>query len=281
MADTTATDNEVVDTSTNEESQATDDLEAAFEDGEGFETEETEETGSDDEELEATDESDDDEEESEEDDASDTSEAETEEAEGTEADDTAEAEETKDKPKSRNDENAQRRIAEREARDRENAVQRAREDERIKQYLKEAESDEAELKVRQAEVDRHLLVRERAAMNAERLEVAVDKAVGTIDLFKTADPEIKRSLGEAIDEFIASNVTVDEYGNAVEVRGDLYQHLLKKSDEIRRLTSLGARQRQTAKAKTKARTQTVPSKAPKEAKKDEGLDAFDEEAGRW
>jgi len=160
-------------------------------------------------------------------------------------------------------------------------VKQAQEDVRIEQYLKEAQDDDAELKYREAEVQQHMMQRERVVMNTEKLEVQMDKAIGSIDLFRTGSPEVKEVLGSAIDEFVNSNVSTDEYGNPLEVRGDLYQHLQKKADEIRKLTGVGARQSSTAKAKTKARTQSVPTRAPREAKKDEGLSAFEEEAYRY
>lgn len=277
QVDTTVSD----DTSTNEEALLDDDLEAAFDD-DGLESggEEVESAFEADDSA-ATDEDDDDEEESEEDvDTSDDASETEEEDDPAEADDVQGSESEAD-VKARNDEYARKRIAERDARQREQEVKKAQEDIRIEQYLKEAESDAAELKYREAEVQQHLMQRERVVMNTEKLEVQMDKAIGSIDLFRTGSPEVKEVLGSAIDEFVISYVSTDEYGNPLEVRGDLYQHLQKKADEIRKLTGVGARQSSTAKAKTKARTQSVPTRAPREAKKDEGLSAFEEEAYRY
>lgn len=281
QVDTTVSD----DTSTNEEALLDDDLESVFDDdgmesgGEEVESEfEAKDSA-------ATDETDDDEEESDEDvdtsdDASETEAEETEEESDTDTG-TEETTETEADVKARNDAYAQKRIADREARQREQAVKQAQEDVRIEQYLKEAKDDEAEFKYREAEVQRHLMQRERVVMNTERLEVQMDKAISSIDLFRSNDPVVKEALGNAVDDFVNERVSTDEYGNPIEVRGDLYQHLQKKADEIRKLTGVGARQSSTAKAKTKARTSTVPTRAPKEAKKDEGLEAFEEEANRY
>ncbi len=278
QVDTTVSD----DTSTNEEALLDDDLESAFDEGfeDGGEEVESKFENPD---SAATDDDDADEEESEEDvdTSDDASETEEEATEDTEEESESAPEEAETDVKARNDEYARKRIADREARQREQQVKQAQEDVRIEQYLKEAQDDDAELKYREAEVQQHMMQRERVVMNTEKLEVQMDKAIGSIDLFRTGSPEVKEVLGNAIDEFVNSNVSTDEYGNPLEVRGDLYQHLQKKADEIRKLTGVGARQSSTAKAKTKARTSTVPTRAPKEGKKDEGLEAFEEEANRY
>lgn len=276
QVDTTVSD----DTSTNEEALLDDDLESAFDEGfeDGGEEVESKFENPD---SAATDDDDADEEESEEDvDTSDDASETEEEDDPAEADDVQGSESEAD-VKARNDEYARKRIADREARQREQQVKQAQEDVRIEQYLKEAQDDDAELKYREAEVQQHMMQRERVVMNTEKLEVQMDKAIGSIDLFRTGSPEVKEVLGNAIDEFVNSNVSTDEYGNPLEVRGDLYQHLQKKADEIRKLTGVGARQSSTAKAKTKARTSTVPTRAPKEGKKDEALEAFYEEANSY
>lgn len=281
MADTTATQDttdvvdtgadESVDTSTND-TQLDDDI--ALEDIEISEAE----IGDDDDDMEseesdddsaATDESD--ESESEDDvDASDNA-GETDEDD----DDAGDPEESEADIKARNDAYAQKRIAEREARQREQEVEKAKEDVRIEQYLKEAQGNEVELEYRQAQVEKHLMQRERVALNQEKLGMAVDRAVGSIDLFKNGTPEVKEALGEAIDDFINMNVVTDDYGNPLEVKGDLYTYLQKKADSIRKLQGVGVRQANKDRANTKARTMSAPSQKPREPKKDADVSDFD------
>lgn len=279
---------DAVDTSTNEESSEAD-VEDSFEDEGVFDEVDNEEDESDgfEEESEANDESEDAEEESEED----VSEAETEEEQPSDSEDESDnaTEDSSLTPeqaeqKRRNDEYAKQRIAAREARKRDAEIKQAQEDVRLEEYLRAAQNDEAELAKRQEEVRNHLQQREfqqeRIAMNAERLEVSLDKAIASIDLFRTGSPEVKEALGDAIDQFVNTQVVTDDYGNPIEVRGDLHQHLQREADKIRKLTSVGQRQSVKATTKTKARTQTVPSRAPKQAKVDPMLAAFDEEADR-
>ena len=177
--------------------------------------------------------------------------------------------------KARNQEYAQKRIAERQDREKQKEIAQAKEDVRIEQYLKEAEGDESELTLRKAEVERLLLQRERVAMNEEKLHIGIDRAISEIDLFRTGSPEVKQELVNAVDDFVAMYVDTDENGNPIQVRGDIRTFLQKKADSIRRIQGVGVRQAVKDKQAVRSKTMTVPTRAPKEEKVDKDLADFD------
>jgi hypothetical protein len=76
-------------------------------------------------------------------------------------------------------------------------------------------------------------------------------------------------------------VQYDANGDPVNVKGDVYQYLQTEADSIQRLLNTGARTQTKAKAKAKDRTETLPTRAPKEPKVDPDLAAFDEEVSKW
>jgi len=177
--------------------------------------------------------------------------------------------------KARNQEYAQKRIAERQDREKQKEIAQAKEDVRIEQYLKEAEGDESELTLRKAEVERLLLQRERVAMNEEKLHIGIDRAISEIDLFRTGSPEVKQELVNAVDDFVAMYVDTDENGNPIQVRGDIRTFLQKKADSIRRIQGVGVRQAVKDKQAVRSKTMTVPTRAPKGEKVDKDLADFD------
>ena len=252
-----------VDTSTTDEAPDTDvdleDIEVSLDDDETEESDESEESPNS-EETETEEQSN----------ADDTEEAEAE----PEQSDNAEEESDADR-KARNQEYAQKRIAERQDREKQKEIAQAKEDVRIEQYLKEAEGDESELTLRKAEVERLLLQRERVAMNEEKLHIGIDRAISEIDLFRTGSPEVKQELVNAVDDFVAMYVDTDENGNPIQVRGDIRTFLLKKADSIRRIQGVGVRQAVKDKQAVRSKTMTVPTRAPKEEKVDKDLADFD------
>ena len=252
-----------VDTSTTDEAPDTDvdleDIEVSLDDDETEESDESEETPAS-EETET-------EEQSNADDA-DKSTTEPEQSDDTEEESDADR-------KARNQEYAQKRIAERQDREKQKEIAQAKEDVRIEQYLKEAEGDESELTLRKAEVERLLLQRERVAMNEEKLHIGIDRAISEIDLFKTGSPEVKQELINAVDDFVAMYVDTDNNGNPIQVRGDITTFLLKKADSIRRIQGVGVRQAVKDKQAVRSKTMTVPTRAPKEEKVDKDLADFD------
>ena len=157
----------------------------------------------------------------------------------------------------------------------------AREKQDLERYLADAEDDADDFARREQAVGRYLLQKERAALNEERLQIGLDKAVADIDLFKTGSPEVKEALAVAVDDFERMFVRKDDNGNLLEVNGDIYKFLNDKAESIRKLTEVGKRQQAKSKENARARTETVPTKPPKEAKKDPYLDAFQEEANHW
>lgn len=251
MADTTT---DEVDTSTNEDTQDTgvelEDIEVTPEELADDETEETKDT-----ESEETDTEPSEEEESKED------EAEGEESEAKLSDE--------DKQKQHNREMAEKRIQDKQARE-----EKIKADQQA--YLAEADSeDPRDTAVRQLQIDAY---NNKVEGNTNKLTNGYEKAIADFEVLRDATPEIQAEIDAAIHAFQAINVSLDAYGNPVEVRGDLYKHLQSKADSISRLTGIGARQQSKSKDKEKSKTFTPPSKAPKEPKVDPDLAAFDEEA---
>lgn len=177
-----------------------------------------------------------------------------------------------------NDEMAKRRIAEREAREAEHRAKEALEAERIKQYLADAEGDPEEVAKRQLEIESYRLQQERAQMNAERLQIGIDKALANETVSKIlngASDAAKNELLSTLDDFERYQVVKDKQGNPIRVDGDVYQTLVKKAESIRQLTQAGAVQEAKTKEKARARTITPPTRAPKESPVDPELEAFD------
>lgn len=180
---------------------------------------------------------------------------------------TEEATTSKEEQKRLNDLYAQKRIAEKQLKDEAKRREQA-------EYLQAAEDDQ-QAAVRQLQIDAY---NNRVEFNANKLESGVDKAVANIDLFTKGSPEVKQELLRAVDDFEKLYVKYDANGDPVQVTGDVYQYLTERADSIRRLTDVGARQNAKDKSNAKTRTFTAPSKAPKEAKVDPDLAAFNEEA---
>jgi hypothetical protein len=250
-----------IDTSTNEDTQDTEveleEIEVSLEDITDDDTEEAEEpkdedTDTEPEELE---------EESEEDEATEEdAEADTEEAELSD----------EDKQKAFNREMAERRIQEKRQRELDQKQQQ-------QEYLTQAE-DEKDLVLRQLQVDAY---NNKVEGNSNKLTNAYEKAVKDFNILNSSDPNIKAEVDAALDAFQAQHVTIDAYGNPIDVRGDLYETLKNKSESITRLTGIREKQQKDSKNKEKSKTITTPSKAPREPKVDPELAAFEEEASKW
>lgn len=275
--DTTTVNEEAVDTSTNEETQDTDvdtdleDMELSFDDVEDDETDETDDTD----ETESTEDTEpaQSEEESKDDDGSeDTDDESKEESEkSTDQDEESTEEDTASKEEQRkhNQEMAARRIAEKQARE-------AAKLEQQQKYLEQAE-DAKDLALRQLQID---AFNNRVERNRDKLDSGIEKAVASIDLFRTGSPEVKEELARRLEDFEAKYVQYDQNGEPVNVTGDVYEYLTKEADSIRRILKTGARQQVKAKSDQKSRTQPIPTRAPKEPKVDPDLAAFDEEIAR-
>jgi len=264
--DTTVSDEAT--TSTNEDAQDTesqdlDDMELSDEDIEADETEESGEsenkTATTESEEEAQEESEDDVESTDSDSESTDSEQEESTEEGTDSDDDAR-------------EAAARRAFEQREAQRHKAKVDAQQE-----YLDAAE-DGKDLALRQLQIDAY---NNRVESNTNKLQNGIDKAVASIDLFRTGTLEVKQELTDSLDDFERMHVKRDRNGDPIEVTGDVYQFLQKKADSIRRLTGVGARQQQKDRSKTRSKTITPPAKKPKEPKVDPDIAAFDEEADKW
>lgn len=263
---------EAVDTSTNEETQDTE-----AEDLDNFIlTDDMITAGDDTEESEVTEETEPASEETEEAEEESTSDVESEDSseESSDESETVESKEdgtpSEEEIKAHNAEMARQRIAEREARERAKL-------EAQQEYLQSAE-DEKDLALKQLQIDAY---NNRVETNTNKLQLGIDRAVATIDLFTKGSPEVQEELANSLDDFERMYVQRDRNGDPIAVNGDVYQYLQAKAESIKRIQALGARQEAKAKSETKARTITPPVKTPKEPKVDPMIAAFDEEASRW
>lgn len=164
-----------------------------------------------------------------------------------------------------------------EARQQARAERQKAQEELARQHL-EAAQDEQDLALRQLQIDAY---NNKVNSNTDRLTNQYEKALNSIDVFQNPTPEVAEYLGEAIDEFEARFVQMDELGNPVEVKGDLYAFLQSKAGLVERLTQLGARKAKQSSAKEKAAVTPPPSAPTKEPKEDPAVKAFDEEFDRW
>lgn len=188
-----------------------------------------------------------------------------------------------------NNEMAQRRIAERAAREQakrsqqmeylqssseiyESAIDKGFTHE---QALQEQRREEA---VRQLQIDAY---NNRVTTNHSKLESGLDRAIADIDLFSKGSQAVKEELVNALDEYERLYVVRDENGDPVEVKADIYNFYQQKADSIRRILNEGAVKEAKDKTILRAKTDTVPSRKPKTPKVDPDLAAFDEEVASW
>mgnify|MGYP003585942612 CR=1 FL=1 len=150
-------------------------------------------------------------------------------------------------------------------------------EELAKQHL-EAAQDEQDLALRQLQIDAY---NNKVNANSDRLTNQYEKALNSIEVFKEPTPEVAEYLNQAIDEFEARFVQMDELGNPVSVNGDLYAFLQTKAGLVEKLTQLGARREKQSSAKEKAAVTPAPSAPAKEPKQDAAVKAFDDEFDRW
>ncbi len=150
-------------------------------------------------------------------------------------------------------------------------------EEMARQHL-EAAQDEQDLALRQLQIDAY---NNKVNANSDRLTNQYEKALNSIEVFKEPTPEVAEYLNQAIDEFEARFVQMDELGNPVSVDGDLYAFLQTKAGLVEKLTQLGARREKQSSAKEKAAVTPAPSAPAKEPKQDAAVKAFDDEFDRW
>lgn len=150
-------------------------------------------------------------------------------------------------------------------------------EEMARQHL-EAAQDEQDLALRQLQIDAY---NNKVNANTDRLTNQYEKALNTIEVFQNPAPEVAEYLNQAIDEFEARFVQMDELGNPVTVEGDLYAFLQTKAGLVQKLTQLGARREKESSAKEKAAVTPPPSAPAKEPKEDPAVKAFDAEFDRW
>lgn len=188
-----------------------------------------------------------------------------------ESDDTEETElSDEDKQKQANNEMAQKRIQEKEAR-----IARVKDAQTA--YVAEAKQndDPLDAAVRQLQVDAYNNTVERVSNTVTN---QYQRAITDFPVLNTQDPVIQAEIDDAIDSFQARHVKIDNFGNPTEVSGDLYVTLQAKADSIEKLTGIKAAQQEKSKSREKSKTLTTPGRPPKEAKVDPDMAAFDEEA---
>lgn len=207
------------------------------------------------------------------------------------SDDSNDAESTTDieaERKRHNDEMARARIAERKAREEADTIRKQAQEATIQQYLDEAGEDEAEQARRQNDVEQFRLQEERIDFNTERLQTGIERALQTVDLFRTGSQAAKEELAASLDEFERQFVETDKHGRPLKIKtdpttgkqADVVAYLQRKAERIKQLQGEGAQQQVKSKKKEATRTLTPPTRAPKKSKVDADLDAFDEEARR-
>jgi hypothetical protein len=183
--------------------------------------------------------------------------------------------------KRHNDEMAQARIREREAKTRADKAEADAQEATIERYLREAGEDETELERRKLNVDAWRINQEKIVVNRDRLSAGIEKAVANIPLFRSGSKEIQEELAASLDDFERMYVVKDDKGRPTQVLGDVYTFLQNKATSIQRIQATGATQQQRDKSKQQSRTITAPKRAPKKAKVDEGIAAFEAEAARY
>jgi len=138
------------------------------------------------------------------------------------------------------------------------------------EYLAEAQ-DQQDLALRQLQIDAYT---NKVEMNVSKLQTGYDTALKDIDIFRNPTPEIAEYLSDALDEFQAKHVQLDELGNPIAVTGDINQFLSNKANLVQKLTQVGARNERVAKAKQSSAVTPTPTGSPKKPKTDpimEGL----------
>lgn len=137
-----------------------------------------------------------------------------------------------DKQKALNREYAERRL-------REKAEREATIKQQQQEYVAEADPDDPrDMAVRQLQIDAY---NNKVESNTNKLTNSYERAIKDFDVLNSQAPEIQAELNAALDAFQAMNVTIDAYGNPVEVRGDLYEFLQTKADSIKNITNSGGR----------------------------------------
>jgi len=280
---------ESVDTSTKEEAPETEadntdleDMDISFDDVADDETEESDDSESEIEDTEPA--------ESEEESAEDAEESkETEDSEDNSDKESDERKPSDEDIKRHNQEMAAKRIAEKQSREAAKRMQHAEYlqgaqdayDRAIDAGLSEQQAQmevKREMAVRQLQVDAYNNLVEK---NVNKLENDMQKAVSSIELFQKGSPEVKEELLRRADDFEQKYVVYDKNGDPTDVNGSLYEYLQNEADSIQRILNTGARNQSKAKDRAKSRTETLPSRAPKEPKVDPDLVAFDEEVAKW
>jgi hypothetical protein len=203
--------------------------------------------------------------ESEEADADDTEEAQ----DDTETDD-SQTQQTEEERKAHNREMAEKRLEAKAAR--ESSLR----DSQL-EFINEAATEE-ELAVRELQVEAY---NNKVDRNTNKLTTDYERALKDFDVLRDPNPAIQAEVDAAIDAYQATAVRIDSFGNPIDVKGSLYDFLQTKADSIKRLTGLGAQEQIKSKAKERTKVTAVPSRAPKAAKADADIDAFDEEASRY
>lgn len=189
-----------------------------------------------------------------------------------------------------NDGAAQRRIAEKQAREaqRKQAEQQYLNDSYQQSYDQAInagfDESQAQLQAAQALALQQLQLdayNNRVMQVENRVYADLNNAVTAIPEFKSDNPVIREAMLRAVEKFEAIHVVKDANGDATQVTGDILQFLQSEAETIRQLTGLGAKQQEQAKTQQRKRADVVPSRAPKKAQSDPDLDAFDEEIQRW
>jgi hypothetical protein len=171
-------------------------------------------------------------------------------------------------------ENARRRYEERQAAI---AERKASVDQRVQEYVNAPSIDQTGQEVEVTDAERRIRAIE-AAEFSRKVENNVNKVVSEFERIKT-DPELemfdedsenfnKKATDKAFKEFVNGYEVFDDYGNLIEVKGSLYQHLKETADLLQGAVKSGQIKQVRDGRKMKTNADAKPAATPKETEKD-------------
>jgi len=141
-----------------------------------------------------------------------------------------------------------------------------------REYVNEEGLNDDQKVIRQLQVDAY---NNKVSNNTKDLESGIEKALTSIELFKTGTPAIKQKLLDAVDTFERLHVVKNEIGDPIEVTGDVYEYLANEAKSIESLIAEGARKQAKDLGQTKSKAMPKPTAKPSAKEVDKDIDDFD------
>lgn len=141
-----------------------------------------------------------------------------------------------------------------------------------REYVNEEGLNDDQKVIRQLQVDAY---NNKVASNTKDLESGIEKALTSIELFKTGTPAIKQKMLDAVDTFERLHVVKNEIGDPIEVTGDVYEYLANEAKSIEALIAEGARKQAKDIGQTKSKAMPKPTAKPTAKEVDKDIDDFD------